>query len=79
MVRRNISDLEKAAGITVEADERVFSAILFAEGGAADARSVTARAESFFNEEYYELLRLIDSEKKTGRVEDLEKILVEAW
>ena len=74
VVRRNIADLEKAAGITVEADERVFSAILFAEGGAADARSVTARAESFFNEEYYELLRLIDSEKKTGRVEDLEKI-----
>lgn len=62
-IERHASNLEKETGIKLQIDERVYTALLFSEGSAADARTVRSRAETFFNDELYELLRLIASEK----------------
>ena len=59
-VIRHAENFEKEIGIKIDIDERVFTALLFAEGGAADARTVRSRAEAFFDDELFELLRLID-------------------
>lgn len=60
-VRRHASNFEKKFNVTVDIDEAVYAALLFAEGGAADARTVRGRAESFFNSEIHELYRLINT------------------
>ncbi len=66
-IERHVSSLEKETGINIEIDERVYTALLFSEGSNADARTIRSRAETFFNDELYELLRLVASDKvKTG-------------
>lgn len=70
-ILRHAVNLEAKLGIAVQCDEAVFTSVLFAEGGAADARTIRGRAASFFNGELYELLRLVSSEKGgdfTGRI-----------
>lgn len=67
-VLRHARNFREEIGVEVEIDERVYSALLFAEGGAADARTVRSRAESFFDDELFELFRL------TGSVEGIESI-----
>ena len=56
---KNVEGLEAAMGISINVDEKVASAIMFAEGGKADARTVKGRANSFFYDELYELFRLL--------------------
>ena len=68
---RHAVNLEAKLGIAIACDESVFSSILFAEGGAADARTIRGRAGSFLNSELYELLRLVSSDKGgdfTGKI-----------
>ena len=52
----------------------VYTAILFAEGGAADARTIRSRSETFFDDELFELFRLVASDKSANDIEDIEKI-----
>ena len=66
--------LEKTTGIKTKIDERVFTAMLLAEGGNADARMVKGRAQNFFHEELFELFRLVDSEKVVTAVKDIREI-----
>ena len=73
-VLRHADNFEKEIGIKVNIDERVFSALLFAEGGAADARTVRARAESFFDDEMFELFRLVSSESVTSGIAELQTV-----
>ena len=65
IVRNEISRLakqyEETFGIHFDIDERVYMALLFGLGGNADARTARSRAVSFFNDELYELFRLISS------------------
>ena len=75
-LERHGANLEKETGIQLSADERVYSALLFSEGASVDARTVRGRAETFFNDELYELLRLISSDAVTTGVGDLEKIQI---
>ncbi len=76
-IERHAANLEKETGIKLQIDERVYTALLFSEGSAADARTIRSRAETFFNDELYELFRLVGSDKVETKVEDLEKILVD--
>lgn len=76
-IERHAANLEKETGIQLQIDERVYTALLFAEGSAADARTVRSRAETFFNDELYELLRLIASEKVKTDIDNIEKIHIE--
>ena len=55
----NVRGFEETTGIRIHMDERVPGAILFSEGGKADARTVKGRANAFFHDELYELFRLL--------------------
>ena len=73
---RHAENFEKTFGVKIRIDEKVYSALLFSEGGTADARTITSRAESFFNTEIFELFRLLDSDKTNHNIEDLETVSI---
>jgi len=75
-INRHGENLEAQTGIHLEVDDQVYTALLLAEGGAADARTVRGRAETFFNDELYELLRMLGSGKVKTGIEDLQTIRV---
>lgn len=75
-IERHASNLEKETGIKLKIDERVYAALLFSEGSSADARTIRSRAETFFNDELYELLRLITSDKVKASIDAIEKIKI---
>lgn len=75
-IQRHATALETETGIKLQIEEPVYTALLLSEGSAADARTIRARAESFFNDELYELLRLIASEKVKTDIDTLEEIKV---
>jgi len=76
-VLRHAGNFEKEIGIKVDIDEKVFTALLFAEGGAADARTVRSRAETFFDDELFELFRLVSDDNELGKISGLERISME--
>ncbi len=59
-LEKNVELVSGQSKVKVDFDDRVASAILLAEGGNADARTVCGRANSFFHEELFELLRLVN-------------------
>lgn len=73
-VMRQASNFEKEIGIKINIDERVYTSLLFAEGGSADARTVRGRAESFFDNEMFELFRLVPSDAVKTGINDIEQI-----
>ncbi len=75
-IERHSASFEKETGIKLSIDEAVYPALLFAEGGAADARTVRSRAETFFNDELYELFRLVSSDKVKTGIEEIERIRI---
>lgn len=77
-ISRHAQNFEQSFGIKVKIDELVYTALLFAEGGAADARSIRSRAETFFDDELFELFRLIDAKTVESSIENLESISITA-
>lgn len=75
-IERHAKNLQKATDLQLNIDERVYTALLFSEGSKADARTIRGRAEAFFNDELYELLRLIASDKVKSDVTDLDSISI---
>lgn len=75
-IERLARDLEKDSGLEIKMDDAVYTALLLSEGANADARTIRARAESFFNDELYELLRLMIDEKGKDIVQKLETVQV---
>jgi len=59
---RFCSLFEKQYGIHAEADRLVSTALLFAEGGQADARTLRAQTELFFKNEVFKVCRLFQEE-----------------
>lgn len=78
IAKRAISDnakkFEEIFNIKTEIDEKVYASVLLREGAKADARVVKARADAFFNDELYELLRLLDTKSAVfiRRLENIE-------
>lgn len=62
-VMRHADNFKNSFGVNIDIDENVFTSLLFAEGGNADARTIRSRAETFINNELYELFRLISTGK----------------
>lgn len=60
--------------IDINIDKALYSTLLFAEGGKADARTVTAAASSFFNDEIFELTKIITSGRVNKYIENLKTI-----
>lgn len=75
-IERHATNLKNEIGISLQIDEGVYTALLLSEGSAADARTIRSRAETFFHEELYELLRLIASDKVESGIENLENIQI---
>ena len=73
-ILRQAGNFTETSGIDIRIDETVYPALLFGEGGAADARAVRGRAESFFHSEIFELLRLVSSDSLETGVSDIEQI-----
>ncbi len=76
-IQRHVSSLEKETGINIEIDEHVYTALLFSEGSNADARTIRSRAETFFNDELFELLRFIASNKVKTGIDNVDKIRID--
>jgi ATP-dependent metalloprotease FtsH len=72
----NLKGFSETTGIKAEVDPRVASAIMLAEGGKADARTVKGRANTFFHEEIYELFRLLSSSRYADTIKGLERIAI---
>ncbi len=66
--------VSEAFGLEIGIDKEVATALLFSEGGNADARMVTGRAETFLNAELFELFRLMASESSSYKIDRLKKI-----
>lgn len=75
-IERHTSNLAKESEIDIQIDERVYTALLFSEGSNADARTIRGRAETFFNDELYELFRFVGSDKVKTGIENIEKIQI---
>ncbi len=73
-IREQADNFENGYGIKVSFDRDVFAALMFAEGGSADARSLRGRSEKFFDDEILELLRFASSEEHSGDITSLESI-----
>ncbi len=68
----NVNPFREKMGIDVQIGEQVAPAILFAEGGSADARTVKGRSDAFFYSELYELFRLMQiDDGKLGRLKKI--------
>ena len=83
MVAKNQLDKQakrfsEKTGIKTEVDALVYTALLLSEGGKADARTIRSRAELFFNNELYELFRLIGSKKTKSDIKDIKRIRIGA-
>ena len=81
LARKNIEDhvqaVQESFGYKITIDDKLYPSVLYAEGGLADARSVSARAKSFFDNELYELLRLVEAEDSAFGSADVESISIE--
>lgn len=75
-VEEHVKAVEDKFGYNVEIDQRVYAAILYSEGGLADARSVSSRSKLFFDNEFYELLRLVQTDDVTTDMADIESISI---
>ena len=74
-LQKNVKGFTDSTGIEIEINDRVSTAILFSEGGKADARTINGRANAFFHSELYELFRLLATDQKA--LESIKRITVD--
>jgi DNA polymerase III delta prime subunit len=65
---------EKQYGIRAEFDPLVPTALLFSEGGQADARTLRAQTELFFKNEVFKVCRLFNEEHANSALSGVEKL-----
>lgn len=73
-IGKKIKAIRNETGIECMIDKDIYSCILFAEGGKADARTVKSRAEAFLGTELYELFRLLSNEHTGHRIDEIKRI-----
>ena len=76
-LKREAEAFEKSTGIKLQIADDVYSCILFAEGGNADARTTVSKARNFFSTELYELLRLVSEENGDYDIKTIENISID--
>ncbi len=74
---RNAKAFSKQFKTDIQIDDDVASLLLFAEGGKADARTIKSRAGAFFNDELYELLRLIVKDENDDGLNKLKTLKIQ--
>jgi len=71
ILRQTAGQYENGFGMSLEIGENVPAALIFSEGASCDARTITARSKTFIDDEMYELLRLINSDKVATATSDI--------
>ncbi|MBQ8058120.1 MAG: AAA family ATPase [Ruminococcus sp.] len=74
---KNVKSFKEQFDIDIEIAEDVYTALLLAEGGKVDGRTIKARADAFFFDELFELFRLITSDKSSTQIKDINNIKVD--
>lgn len=67
--------LQEKTGINVSVDRSVLYALLFAEGGNVDARTIRGRTANFFCQEIFELFRLMTSSERNFDLGKLQNVV----
>ena len=75
-ISKHAAAIEKETGIKICIDDKVYTSLLFTEGGKVDARTISSRAETFLDDELFELLRLLSADRFTGGIEKLESVSI---
>ena len=75
-IQRHTRNIQSETGLDIQIQDQVYSALLFSEGGDVDARTIRSRSETFINDELYELLRLIATDKVKTSIENVEKVKI---
>lgn len=73
-LNRWVTNLEEKFNVEIQLDEYVSTALMLAEGGTADARMISGRAEKFLSEEIFELFRQMASASSNERLNKMKKI-----
>lgn len=73
-IKRFCDLFEKQYGIRAEFDPLVPTALLFSEGGQADARTLRAQTELFFKNEVFKVCRLFNEEHANTALSGVEKL-----
>ena len=73
-LKKCVSDLEQQFQIQVHLDDNISKALIFAEGGMADARTISGRGEKFLSEEIYELFQQVAFGIGQEQINRLQKI-----
>ena len=76
-MQSHAANFQSQFNMDVAIDERVYSALLYADGGVADARTIRGRAEAFLHDELYELFRMADSKIGNAAIGKLRKVQVD--
>lgn len=76
-LKGHLDRMEKELRVTSELDPNVVTALLLAEGAAADARTVKSRADAFFGGELYELYRLATSGRANVAPDQISKLHID--
>lgn len=75
-IESSASKFQRESEMNIEIDDSVYAAILFAEGGMADARTIKSRAGTIFNNELFELFRFVSSDYSDAKICDIENIKI---
>lgn len=70
-------EFDKKFNIRIEFGEPVYTALLYSAGGNVDGRMVNNRTDAFFNDELFELFRLVVSEKENDSIERIENVKID--
>ena len=71
---RVVGAFKNCTGKNITLDNKALYALMYSEGGNVDARTIKGRAGSFFNQEIYELLRLLSSNEGVSKISAIEEI-----
>ncbi len=73
---KQVDSFAKKVGYEITVDKNVAYSLMYAEGGRADARTITGKSSNFIFKEIHELLRLVQSKKPDLDLTKLKNIKV---
>lgn len=76
-IQKQFDGVANSTNISITYDDKLPYAIIFSEGGNADARTIRGRSRNFVYDEIYELFRLLNSESNQFQVELLRSVQFE--
>ncbi len=76
-MKKEAACIAKRTGIDITLSKLLPYAVLFAEGGKADARTIKGKSKNFIYTELYELIRLVESNANPFKTTKLKKVSID--